>query len=330
MVVESVKTENIMDLQKSQEDYWVCLLVNLTNGAKTTEIIVTTLPDKILIEKNHQNKYGGLNIFVVVIKVGPFKDCKVAEAFHNDWSKQSRGSASRMKKVLSLLNSKELMDVFVNGAQGMIQKNTSSRPEISVNIIPYMKSEIMEAMADMKNHTPLCVRNHMYDPKGGEETYVLYQLCSNLTPIHKLQTHKHAASLLLNVKITSKCPMTSRTTTEAPKPKIVITKRKIDAMCGMHMEQNNGQKRRRRCSNDSSQSMGTTSCKCPNIGKVRDWDNLACSCGFGMMYPSYYREEDTKGRRMPVNGVCLVKEVDGGLLYSLGDMTIAELSNINV
>jgi len=322
--------------------YWVCLLVNLTNGAKTTEIIVSTDPNRILIEKNHQNKQSVLNIFVVVMRVGPFESSEIADKFHKNWSKQSRGSASRMKKGLSLLE---------NGNFHQASDGSQNEIKVSVTIIPFLKSDLTKTILDMKNHAPVCVRKDIYNPVNGASCSTLYQLCSSLAPILKIQsrpstklisetiqtdrTHHHNVEVKTKVRanhhyksghnLDCSCdgqykfkpaPIkknNNATTCYQPKLVIVKRKRKYQYLGGERQEKGQHNKRRRLGENIDAEHY--------QYGKV-------CTCEFRMIYPSYYKKMK-QDRDFPVNGICLL-EKSGDLLYSLGDMTIQELSKMKM
>lgn len=350
--------------------YWVCLLVNLTNGAKTTEIIVNTTPDRVLIEKNHQNKQSLLNIFVEVIKVGPFMDSKVADEFHRSWSKQSRGSASRMKKVLSIL---ERGDFYQDiGAAHVLQSCDAMVPrkKVKLTIIPYSKAELTSIMLAMKSHTPICVRKNTYDIKACPSYSTTYQLCANLAPIGKIQNH---ATTKLDHEITRRIHPRSRKRTKATNgaPRLSSDvgrtesyERDLNFACNVKstfrvrtVRKNNELKtryqpklvvvkqKRNRCHFETaSLSPSSLPPHLPNQRSRRQQGareskrrkleppngvEVVCPCEFKIMYPTYCKLGEHLKETPTDDGVLLVEEFDN-LFYSLGDMTIEELSHMNM
>lgn len=311
--------------------YWVCLLVNLTDGAKTTEIIMNARPEKILVEKNHQNKQSGANgVFVMVIKVGPFADRKIADLFHRKWSKQSRGSSSRMKKVLTLLIDAESknLNAFEDSKES---QEYESETKISIRIVPYTKSEMMATVVDMKDHPPVCIRKNVYDSEGGTRNRILYELCSDLIPKRKLQNKTLARELdVVSTRPTDRAGRSETFVTDEYRPKIIAIKRKANAAIANERSEESLDllltKKRKTNSNDANRSDGNSKFEVSRNYERSEF--LACSYVFETAYPNYYRRKRYGRRRAtPSDGLCLIEE-SGNLLFSFGDMTVSELFKI--
>ena len=86
--------------------WYVFLLVNVhlnqSSTKKQTEIVLNSDPELYQAIHNHENSKWGVNIWIILLCMGPFEQFHEASEFHAAWLYKSRGQATRICRGIAL------------------------------------------------------------------------------------------------------------------------------------------------------------------------------------------------------------------------------------
>ena len=86
--------------------WYVFLLVNVhlsqSSTKKQTEIVLNSNPELYQAIHNRYNSKWGVNVWIILLCMGPFEELKRAKEFHGAWLCKSRGQATRICRGIAL------------------------------------------------------------------------------------------------------------------------------------------------------------------------------------------------------------------------------------